>query len=207
MGLRMRKSIRLAKGVRVNVSKRGLSTSVKIGNTTLNTRGKVTTHLAPGVSYETNLASGRKGKRSGTESTVSPLKGASRSISQESEKKNKRVHDTVCENHMTGCTWLGERDLSVDSSESTDKTMTNVKGGLPVSATVLYLLAIPAFIGAILFFCAAWYGYSRVAIHPENVRGSAIALIVGAMCSLIVIAAIITFLVSLRKDSEARPRA
>lgn len=55
MGFRIRKSMSLGKGVRVNFGKEGISTSVKIGNTTINSKGRVTTRLAPGVSYTTNL--------------------------------------------------------------------------------------------------------------------------------------------------------
>ena len=62
---------------------------------------------------------------------------------------------------------------------------------------LLYLLAIPALLGAMLFLYLAWYGYSRLAIHPENMRGSTIALVIGTICALIVIAAIISFCKSL----------
>lgn len=55
MGFRIRKSMSLGKGVRVNFGKKGISTSIKIGNTTINSKGRVTTRLAPGVSYTTDL--------------------------------------------------------------------------------------------------------------------------------------------------------
>lgn len=55
MGFRVNKRIKLCKGVSLNVGKKGISTSVKIGNTTINSKGRVTTRIAPGVSYTTNL--------------------------------------------------------------------------------------------------------------------------------------------------------
>lgn len=55
MGFRVNKRIKLCKGVTLNVGKKGISTSVKVGNTTINSKGRVTTRIAPGVSYTTNL--------------------------------------------------------------------------------------------------------------------------------------------------------
>ncbi|MBW3077731.1 DUF4236 domain-containing protein [Bifidobacterium simiiventris] len=60
MGFLFRKSKSLGKGVRLNLGKKGVSVSVKFGNTTVNSKGRVTTRLAPGVSYTTSLKKKRK---------------------------------------------------------------------------------------------------------------------------------------------------
>ena len=51
MGLRVRKSIKLGKHVKLNVSKSGVSTSVKVGNVTHNSKRGTTVNLGNGVSY------------------------------------------------------------------------------------------------------------------------------------------------------------
>ena len=55
MGFQVNKRVKLCKGVSLNIGKKGISTSVKVGNTTINSKGRVTTRIAPGVSYTTNL--------------------------------------------------------------------------------------------------------------------------------------------------------
>ena len=51
MGLRVRKSIKLGKHVKLNVSKSGVSTSVKVGNVTHNSKRGTTVNLGNGISY------------------------------------------------------------------------------------------------------------------------------------------------------------
>ena len=51
MGFRVRKQLRFG-GIRVNLSKSGASLSTKVGPITVNSRGRQTVHLAPGVSYQ-----------------------------------------------------------------------------------------------------------------------------------------------------------
>lgn len=71
MGFRINKRIRIAKGISLNIGKKGVSVSAKVGNTTINSRGRVTTRIAPGVSYSTNLKSGqRSNKRVSNNNTV-----------------------------------------------------------------------------------------------------------------------------------------
>ena len=55
MGISFYKKLPLAKGVNLNVSKSGLSLSLKVGNVTLNSRGRVTANLGNGVRYTKNL--------------------------------------------------------------------------------------------------------------------------------------------------------
>lgn len=60
MGLRFNKRIKIAKGIHVNVGKKGISTSVKVGNVTYNSRGRVTASIpGTGISYSKSL----KGKK------------------------------------------------------------------------------------------------------------------------------------------------
>lgn len=51
MGFRVNRRISLGKNVRVNIGKKGVSTSVKIGPVTVNSSGRKTIHVAKGVSY------------------------------------------------------------------------------------------------------------------------------------------------------------
>jgi Protein of unknown function (DUF4236) len=52
MGFHYRKRIRIAPGIHLNVSEKGVrSASVKIGPTTLNSRGRATTSLGNGLTY------------------------------------------------------------------------------------------------------------------------------------------------------------
>lgn len=71
MGFKVNKRIKIAPGVNLNVSKKGLSTSVKVGKTTFNSRGKVTTNLGHGVSYTTNLKNNKKYTNTNLELTQS----------------------------------------------------------------------------------------------------------------------------------------
>lgn len=55
MGINFRKTVKLSDNLHLNVSKKGISVSAKVGNTTINSNGKVTTKLAKGVTHTTNL--------------------------------------------------------------------------------------------------------------------------------------------------------
>ena len=66
MGFRVNRRISLGKNVRVNIGKRGVSTSVKMGPVTVNSRGRKTVHVAKGVSY-TNQSEDEKKHRSAAE--------------------------------------------------------------------------------------------------------------------------------------------
>ena len=55
MKSRYRKTIKIA-GLRVNIGKKGItSVSKKIGPVTFNSKGKITTHVAPGLSFTEDL--------------------------------------------------------------------------------------------------------------------------------------------------------
>lgn len=58
MALRIRKSVGVAKGVHLNLSKSGVSVSQKVGPVTVNSRGRVSTHVAPGMTYVSSAHSG-----------------------------------------------------------------------------------------------------------------------------------------------------
>jgi hypothetical protein len=51
VGFSFRKSIRLGRGARLNVSKRGVSMSQRIGRLTLNSRGGGSIRILPGLSF------------------------------------------------------------------------------------------------------------------------------------------------------------
>ena len=69
MGFRVNKRIRIAKGISLNVGKKGVSVSTRIGNNTVNSRGRVTTRIAPGISYSTNLKNSNKNEKRATHTT------------------------------------------------------------------------------------------------------------------------------------------
>lgn len=54
MGLSFRKTINLGKHVKVNLSKTGVSASVKVGNVTYNTKRGISANLGNGVIYRSN---------------------------------------------------------------------------------------------------------------------------------------------------------
>lgn len=51
MGFVFRKSLKLGKGTRLNVSKGGVSASKRVGRFTLSSRGGGSFRIAPGVSF------------------------------------------------------------------------------------------------------------------------------------------------------------
>lgn len=70
MGLRVNKRIKIAKGMTLNVGKRGMSVSAKVGNTTINSKGRVTTRISPGVRYTTNLKSKNSSMKNSANETI-----------------------------------------------------------------------------------------------------------------------------------------
>lgn len=62
MGFRVRKSIKICKGLKLNISKSGISTSIKVGNVTHNSKRGTTVNLGNGVSYKFDNAKGSKSK-------------------------------------------------------------------------------------------------------------------------------------------------
>jgi uncharacterized protein DUF4236 len=55
VGLQWRRTVRLGKGRRLNLSKSGVSVSKKQGPITLNSRGRVSIRLARGLSWRFKL--------------------------------------------------------------------------------------------------------------------------------------------------------
>ena len=51
MGIQYRRRVRTGKNSWLNISKSGVSESVRVGRTTFNTRGSVWVRLAKGLSY------------------------------------------------------------------------------------------------------------------------------------------------------------
>lgn len=68
---RIRRSFKIAPGMRLNVSKSGLSTSTKLGRVTVNSRGRATVRVAKGVSYSTSTKGGRA-RRAGGHAAAPP---------------------------------------------------------------------------------------------------------------------------------------
>ena len=60
MGFRFRKRIRICKGLYLNIGKKSMSTSVKVGNLTYNSRGRLTAYLGHGLSYSVNTSTKSK---------------------------------------------------------------------------------------------------------------------------------------------------
>lgn len=73
MGWGFRKSFKIAPGVRINVSRRGVSTSVGVKGFTVNSRGRVTTSIpGTGISHITSLGSGKKSSNRTYSNTEGP---------------------------------------------------------------------------------------------------------------------------------------
>ena len=67
MAIRYRRRIRLGKHAWVNVSRSGISTSVKAGPVTLNSRGTESVHLAKGLTYQARVGKGKAAPAVGAE--------------------------------------------------------------------------------------------------------------------------------------------
>ena len=91
MGFRVNKRIKIAKGLSLNVGKKGISVSAKIGNTTINSRGRMTTRIAPGISYSTNLAEGNRNKRPSISSNTNVVNNEIRRNSGLEKDKKKAI--------------------------------------------------------------------------------------------------------------------
>ena len=62
MGFRFHKRIKICKGLYLNLSKKGISTSARVGNVTFNSKGGVSASIpGTGLSYRTNLKGNSKG--------------------------------------------------------------------------------------------------------------------------------------------------
>ena len=55
MGISFRKRVKVGPGTWLNLSKKGISISQKVGKLTFNTRGGITIGLGKGISYRTSL--------------------------------------------------------------------------------------------------------------------------------------------------------
>ncbi|MGB8423723.1 DUF4236 domain-containing protein, partial [Paraburkholderia sp.] len=90
MGWSFRKRIKIAPGVRINLSKSGISTSVGGRGVTYNTRGRVTTSIpGTGVRYTHNLKAGRTARPIG-----SAVSAAGRIDSVSTDRLSKREQAT-----------------------------------------------------------------------------------------------------------------
>lgn len=75
MGWRVRRSFKIAPGVRLNVGKHGpTSVSSKLGPVTVNSRRGATIRAAKGVSYTTGVPNGKKKKGTSYQQAISAPK-------------------------------------------------------------------------------------------------------------------------------------
>lgn len=55
MGIYIRKRIKIGNGMTLNIGKRGVSISKKVGNTTINSKGTITVNLGNGITYKESI--------------------------------------------------------------------------------------------------------------------------------------------------------
>lgn len=60
MGISFRKRIKIGEGTYINVSKKGVSVSKKVGNVTVNSRGTATVNLGHGLTYRKSIKKKKK---------------------------------------------------------------------------------------------------------------------------------------------------
>lgn len=60
MGFSFRKRIKIGDNTFLNISKKGISLSQKVGRTTINSRGTVNVNLGNGLNYRTSLKKKKK---------------------------------------------------------------------------------------------------------------------------------------------------
>lgn len=88
MGLRVRKSIKIGKHLKLNVGKNGVSTSIKVGNVTHNSKRGTTVNLGHGVSYHVpNNKSTKANARTNTSTPVRSQQQRKKIIPSENECK------------------------------------------------------------------------------------------------------------------------
>jgi hypothetical protein len=63
MGWIFRKRVNLGRGAALNVSKSGVSVSKRVGPVTVNSRGRLTVRIAPGLTWRAGGSSGRRKSR------------------------------------------------------------------------------------------------------------------------------------------------
>jgi hypothetical protein len=60
MGWIFRKRVALGRGAALNVSKSGVSVSKRVGPVTMNSRGRLTVRVAPGITWRAGGSGGRR---------------------------------------------------------------------------------------------------------------------------------------------------
>ena len=60
MGISFRKRIKIGEGTYLNVSKKGVSVSKKVGNVTVNSRDTATVNLGHGLTYRKSIKKKKK---------------------------------------------------------------------------------------------------------------------------------------------------
>jgi hypothetical protein len=89
MNFRFRRSIKIAPGIRINISKSGLSTSVGGRGLTWNSRGALTASIpGTGVSYRTNLSPENKANKAQAAKSLSETLPT---LSPEENRKRQRA--------------------------------------------------------------------------------------------------------------------
>ena len=74
MGIRVNRRIKIAKGLSLNISKSGISTSAKVGRVTVNSRRGATVRVAKGVSV--NIPAGKSASRGKTRASAAAPRAA-----------------------------------------------------------------------------------------------------------------------------------
>lgn len=94
MGLKIRTSLKLGKGLRLNLS-RHPSITVKSGALSANTRGRMSIRLAPGVSYETRLGGGSRRRPKRRSRSPAPVRRPARAARERLAAPSRPAHPAV----------------------------------------------------------------------------------------------------------------
>lgn len=150
MGLRFNKRIKIAKGLYVNVGKKGISTSVKVGNVTYNSRGRVTASIpGTGISYSKSLKAKEKESKD-----KKPLDQTVREKQLKLEEM--KAHNKIKKEELE--TTVKNFINSIPTEADINAPISSVKTNLIVSKITLYLSILLCVLSVVLMIVNVFLG-------------------------------------------------
>lgn len=152
MGLRVNKRIKIAKGLYLNVGKKGMSASVKVGNVTYNSRGRVTASIpGTGISYSTSLKDKVSDKK----------RKDKKSLEQRVQEKQLKLEETKAQNKVKNeelKTAINHFKNSVPTEADMNAPISSTKRNLMASRLALYLSVLICVLAVVLMLVNVFLG-------------------------------------------------
>ena len=152
MGLRVNKRIKIAKGIYLNVGKKGMSASVKVGNVTYNSRGRVTASIPKtGISYSTSLK----------DKVFEKKRKDKKSLEQRVQEKQLKLEETKSQNEFKKeelKTAINNFKNSVPIETDINALISSTKRNLIASRLGLYLSVLICVLAVVLMLVNIFLG-------------------------------------------------